>query len=313
MLFQNLLPSASLTVEHFADIDQFHAADLVGNARNLPLRPKEFSASRASLALPSCQLMLIRSFARILDSSFHTSGAFVIVPLGRSVEAVMNGVALDDQSLIFLSGTAAARSVEPRGNLHAIVNFQSPVHGRGWPLAENRLHLLKSDLFAIGKLSRTITDLFRFASGRPEHMSIGGVAESMQESLLTALDAVLGGGHMLAGPRSIERYARLVSRIDEILAMHPTIAPYSEDLARECGASVRTLQTAIATIRGASLHDYLRLRRFWSVRQRLKFGGPGLTIKACALANGFWHLGEFAVAYRKIFGESPTETLARAR
>ncbi|MCC7422651.1 MAG: helix-turn-helix domain-containing protein [Planctomycetaceae bacterium] len=30
-----------------------------------------------------------------------------------------------------------------------------------------------------------------------------------------------------------------------------------------------------------------------------------------ALRWGFWHLGEFAGAYRTLFGESPVETLHR--
>jgi AraC family ethanolamine operon transcriptional activator len=37
------------------------------------------------------------------------------------------------------------------------------------------------------------------------------------------------------------------------------------------------------------------------------------SIKAVALANGFWHMGEFTALYRELFGETPQQTLSAAR
>ena len=42
-------------------------------------------------------------------------------------------------------------------------------------------------------------------------------------------------------------------------------------------------------------------------------GNKPLQIKACALSNGFWHMGKFAALYAAQFGEAPSMTLARAR
>lgn len=42
-------------------------------------------------------------------------------------------------------------------------------------------------------------------------------------------------------------------------------------------------------------------------------GGDGLTVKAAALGNGFWHLGDFSMGYKRAFGEAPSETLPRGR
>jgi transcriptional regulator GlxA family with amidase domain len=60
-----------------------------------------------------------------------------------------------------------------------------------------------------------------------------------------------------------------------------------------------------------SLHRYLRLRRLWLVRQRLLAGAD--SVKAVALAFGFWHLSDFSRSYRDQFGETPSETLGRGR
>jgi AraC family ethanolamine operon transcriptional activator len=47
------------------------------------------------------------------------------------------------------------------------------------------------------------------------------------------------------------------------------------------------------------------------VRQRLLAGAH--SIKAVALAFGFWHLSDFSRSYRDQFGEMPSETLGRGR
>lgn len=315
MLFEGLSSSAALTVTRFTDIDRFCSTEVVGGARIIPLRLKAFSAARASLVLPSCQLVLLQSFPRIMDAGLETSGAFAVVPMIGSNEAIVNGVAIDSRSLMFLRGRDTGRIVEPHGNLYVIVNFNAPMSGRGWPDVENRFHLFKAETAAMADLRRTILGLFRSVSALPARLDVYGVARAMEESLTSALDAVFAGVAPVsqAGQLSLHRYARIVTALDEVLTLNPAAVHYSEELAQHCGVSVRTLQTAIMTIRGMSLHHYLRHRRLWTVRQRLMVGGPGLTVKACALANGFWHLGEFAAAYRPAFAETAAETLARTQ
>jgi AraC family ethanolamine operon transcriptional activator len=61
------------------------------------------------------------------------------------------------------------------------------------------------------------------------------------------------------------------------------------------------------------MHRYMRLRRLWNVRQQLVRAEAPQSIKAVALANGFWHMGEFTALYRELFGETPQQTLSAAR
>lgn len=107
------------------------------------------------------------------------------------------------------------------------------------------------------------------------------------------------------------RYFSLAQKIETILSAHLDRPIYSEELATELGVSVRTLHNATLRFRGMSLHRYLRLKRLWAVRRQLIAGGQ--QIKTCAIANGFWHLGEFAALYAGHFGETPSQTLARSR
>jgi AraC family ethanolamine operon transcriptional activator len=86
---------------------------------------------------------------------------------------------------------------------------------------------------------------------------------------------------------------------------------YSEELATQVGVSVRSMHDAILRYHGMSLHRYLRLRRLWLVRRQLIAGAE--SVKAIALAFGFWHLGDFSASYRLQFGETPSQTLAKSR
>jgi AraC-like DNA-binding protein len=40
---------------------------------------------------------------------------------------------------------------------------------------------------------------------------------------------------------------------------------------------------------------------------------PEETVGQIAMRNGLVHLGRFSVSYRKVFGESPSETIRAAR
>ena len=111
---------------------------------------------------------------------------------------------------------------------------------------------------------------------------------------------------------SRNRYDAIIAELDELVSALPPLKPlYSKELARQIGTSVRTLQSASLSVHGISLHSYLRRKRLSEARLQLSTGR--FTVKAAALANGFWHLGDFSRVYRSTFGEMPSQTLARAK
>jgi transcriptional regulator GlxA family with amidase domain len=57
---------------------------------------------------------------------------------------------------------------------------------------------------------------------------------------------------------------------------------------------------------------YLRDARFERVREAL-LRAQDQSVTQVAMRWGFYHLGRFAVDYRKRFGEMPSETQARGR
>ena len=81
------------------------------------------------------------------------------------------------------------------------------------------------------------------------------------------------------------------------------------NLCRELGVSDRTLHYAFQEVRGLSPMAYFRAIRLNAVRQELKTAPDTATVHEIAQRWGFWHTGEFAAAYQRLFGELPSQTL----
>jgi AraC family transcriptional regulator, ethanolamine operon transcriptional activator len=107
---------------------------------------------------------------------------------------------------------------------------------------------------------------------------------------------------------------RVVAAADEYLRAHLARPIYTEELCGALGISPSSLATAFGATFGVSPHRFLKLRRLAMVRNLLRSReGPAPLVKSVALAHGFWHLGLFAIDYRAMYGEMPSETLARIR
>jgi AraC family ethanolamine operon transcriptional activator len=83
-------------------------------------------------------------------------------------------------------------------------------------------------------------------------------------------------------------------------------------ISRKIGLSERSLRNAFYGVRGMSPTQFVRQQRLLSVRRALsdrQVARP--TVTGVAVSHGFYELGRFAAAYRKAFGEAPSETLRR--
>ena len=80
------------------------------------------------------------------------------------------------------------------------------------------------------------------------------------------------------------------------------------------GVSERRLRDAFYECFGVSPTVLLRVLALHAVRRALMDNPTTRGAVTRAAADfGFWHLSRFASQYRSVFGESPSETVARAR
>lgn len=87
-----------------------------------------------------------------------------------------------------------------------------------------------------------------------------------------------------------------------------------QKLCEVAGASRRQLEYAFQDALGVGPREFIHAMRLNEIRRRLLSArGNGATVTDLALEFGISHLGRFAATYRRLFGESPRETLAIAR
>jgi AraC-like DNA-binding protein len=108
------------------------------------------------------------------------------------------------------------------------------------------------------------------------------------------------------------RRLRALAAIERRLAM-PTIPPTTVgELCQVAGVSERTLQYLLKQKYGITPKSYLNLVRLNSVHRAL-YRTNNRKAKIADIANkwGFWHMGQFAKDYKKLFWELPSETIRR--
>lgn len=139
-----------------------------------------------------------------------------------------------------------------------------------------------------------------------------GATRGLEQHLIAAVFAAISGAEELG---SLQRYhrQRVMARFEDLIEANPDRPIYLPEVCEAVGVTPRTLNNYCLEHLGMCPSDYLRLRRMHQVHRRLRQSDPAFTsVTAVATRHGFWELGRFSVAYRRLFGESPSVTLHRA-
>jgi AraC-like DNA-binding protein len=176
-------------------------------------------------------------------------------------------------------------------NAPATTSFVQPPHELMSRLV--RLHA------AAGHLAATAPDVL----AHPE------VARAMEHELISTLVSCLAA---VTTEASNHPRVPVMQRFERFLTANPAKPVYISEICADIGVSTRTLRLHCSERLGMSPHRYLILRRMHQVRRVLVRSDPrSTTVTGVATNHGFWELGRFSVAYRRLFGETPSTTLRR--
>jgi AraC-like DNA-binding protein len=183
----------------------------------------------------------------------------------------------------------------------------------GRPLAPPSFpHRIKPSARAMSRVLRLHDAAGHLAKTTPDILAKPEVARAIEQALIEELVLCLASGNS-DDVRNVYRHrATVMRRLEEVLTSNPGNPLYMPQLCATVGASYTTLRDCCQDYLGMSPKRYLWLRRMHLARRALRGADAEKTsVTEVATSYGFWELGRFAVAYRSLFGESPSAALRR--
>jgi AraC-like DNA-binding protein len=173
-------------------------------------------------------------------------------------------------------------------------------------------HLVRPAHALMSRLVRLHGMVGQIAKTTPELLELTEVVRAFEQELVHLMIRCLTEGASSGMTTGGRRHDVIVSRFEEFLEANPDQPLYLTEICAAIGVAERTLRFACEEHLGMGPIRYLHLRRMHLVRRALLRADPSTaTVTRLATDHGFWELGRFSVAYRTLFGESPSETLRR--
>jgi len=274
------------------------------------------------------QLVQLHQRALLTGSASPAIGNAVLPPdqlvlhlaLAGGETLLLNGQPMGRHTIGAFGGGAELVRANPRASHHAVLllpmaaaeglpsRAEAPLPGpRGFTA-------FQASELAWTRLAHIAREAERIAALAPHCIMVGEAARGLRAGLLDAARTALHSAMPAAGRpgRAGASAVRLVNQVGDVLEAAPGRPIYTEDLCAALGVSATGIADAFRRILGTTPHRFLKLRRLAMVHARLREPAAPPLIKAIALDHGFWHLGQFALDYRAVYGETPAQTRARA-
>jgi AraC-like DNA-binding protein len=173
-------------------------------------------------------------------------------------------------------------------------------------------HLVRPGPALMSRLLKLHEMVGAIAKTTPDLLALPEVLRALEHELTYAMVTCLSEGVSLKMTEGGRRHDAIVARFEAYLEAHPDRPLYLTEICAAIGVSERTLRVSCEEHLGMGPIRYLCLRRMHLVRRALLRADPSTaTVTRLATDHGFWELGRFAVAYRALFDESPSESLRR--
>jgi AraC-like DNA-binding protein len=154
----------------------------------------------------------------------------------------------------------------------------------------------------------------QLAHDTPEVLELPEVSRALEQQLIHLMVRCLAEGAVVETTTGARRHDAIIAKFEDYLAAHPDQPLYLAEICVGIGVAERTLRAACEEQLGMGPIRYLTLRRMHLVHRALRGADAGKTnVTRIVTDHGFWELGRFSVAYRALFGETPSETLRRPR
>ena len=305
------------TAEEFAEVLRPAGGEVVQTARG----PGKWSALQ--LGLPSGGLIHCEAGAAVAGRGSLAPGLICfLMPWRREVPHFYRGIEMPASGVgVYTEGAehvgkaagisawtvfvfSHARFLEHRSRFHA--GADGPAPSSFIPLelrAEKRL-----------KIERIVGDVIGAHADQDKAAALDrpAVLKVIEQSILDVFASEMAGRAGDFAPRRLRHLSlsKVVLKCWELARQLPNENLALEDLCAASGVSARQVQNAFIEMTGLRPTAFLRAHRLQRAK-RMLLTGEARSVKAAAYTCGFMDLGRFSASFRKLFGEPPSQTLAR--
>ena len=162
-------------------------------------------------------------------------------------------------------------------------------------------------------LGRWLLQILDEVQRQPQMLQHPAVVRAFEEDLFLRLTDLVRVLNTDAHRPDMTRRRRGFDRALEYLREQDTSSLSIPQLSTIAGVGQRTLEYAFRETFDLTPLGFLRLKRFHGARRMLMTTRQGeATVADIAHRNGFYELGRFATSYKRLFGELPSQTMARS-
>ncbi len=309
-------------------IHTVHAFDVDEHARNLTdwtqsydqITSGQFHGILSERLLPQMQVFLEETNQAVRRSCCVRPDAFWFGLPANANKARINGRLCDAGTIMVRPGNLEFELVTPADyaiyglviQRNTLLHVADQIGCR-----VDYTQLIKAEILHVTELSKTVFQqtlayMLSMHDARAEHNPVFDLALS-QQAVAMALLSILDSGEIDSTiSNCFVRRQRIVAQAREYMLAHREQAIIVPQLCKHLHVSPRSLQYCFEDILGISPIQYLRIIRFNGARRHLRENiSDRHTVQDVAADWGFWHLSQFSYDYRKLFGESPSESLRK--
>jgi len=257
--------------------------------------------------------------ARVAHLTLSPKFVFITFPTDRASSMKWAGVDVEPGAIVFHSRGERMyqRTMGAcRWGAISLTPHDLVTHGRALveqdfipPSPCRVLRPLPSALHRLRSLHKTAC---RLVETKPAVIAHPEVVRSIEQDLVHALVTCLATADVVGTTAAHRHHVQVMGQFEELLEGKSAAPLPIPELCRTLGVSKRSLQMCCSEFLGMSPNQYLRLRRMHAAHLALRHAGSAtLCVADVASRHGFSEPGRFAVAYRALFGERPSDTLRR--
>ena len=301
-------PSACQTVFQTADVELFPTAKGSFHAEVTQIGINRLLINQVRMSLPAVNSVAVKHGRKSIGFLTESNTA----PLWHcGLEVLLGDIVVQRFDVAHQRWGAdfhyGAMSL-PNDDLDAAVET---ILGRELP-ASSHERIIRPDSTLMLRLLKLHKSVVQLAHDAPDILELPAVRRALEGELIHVIVRCLAESAAVGSTAGCRRHDAVIARFEEFLEANPDQPLYLTEICAAIGVAERTLRASCEEHLGMGPIRFLTLRRMHLVHRALRRADPSKsTVTAIVTDHGFWELGRFAVAYRALFGASPSETLQR--